>query len=144
MIKHRCTGMVTLIAGAALLASATAMAGEADAAKAPKKDKARIEAAGPPYCLQVDRIRETEIVDDSTILFHMRSGKTYRNKLPYECNGLRFEDGFAYATSINRLCSVDTITVLRRGTTCGLGKFELIQPTDNDNGDDEFEENGDG
>ena len=133
MTNRTIVGTAGLIVGLALAGWGTAIAGDAPKAPDNPKSKARIDAAGPPYCVRVEDIQDTDIVDDSTILFRMRSGRTYRNKLPYECDGLHFEDGFAYATSIGRLCSVDTITVLRRGTTCGLGKFVLVKP-ENKNG----------
>lgn len=83
-----------------------------------------------PDCLELYQIDHTEIVDDSTILFHMKGKKTYISKLPYRCHGLKFEDGFAYSTSISKICGkVDIIKVLRRGNTCALGAFhEYIKP----------------
>ncbi|MDB5366395.1 MAG: hypothetical protein JWM77_2322 [Rhodospirillales bacterium] len=94
--------------------------------------------AAPPcfaegmVCLQLSSIDHTQVVDDRTILFHMRDRTTYRNVLPATCAGLKFEDGFSYATSINQLCSnVEIIRVLRRGTTCGLGAFEKLDAKPN-------------
>jgi hypothetical protein len=52
--------------------------------------------------------------------------------LPYSCSELGQDQGFAYSTSTNQLCSVDIITVLRqmgglqRGASCGLGKFQPV------------------
>ena len=86
----------------------------------------------PIDCIYLQDIRETRVRDDSTIDFYLNGGRTYRNTLPYKCSGLGFEQGFAYKTSINRLCAVDTITVIQqggglsRGPTCGLGKFQPI------------------
>jgi hypothetical protein len=81
-------------------------------------------------CLQLNAIDHTQVVDDQTILFHMRDRTVYRNVLPAKCAGLKFEDGFSYTTSINQLCSnVEIIRVLRRGTSCGLGAFEKLDPT---------------
>jgi hypothetical protein len=88
--------------------------------------------AGKPVdCLNLQDIRETRVRDDRTIDFYANGGKTYRNTLPYKCSGLGFDQAFAYKTSINRLCSVDTITVLQqggqsRGPTCGLGSFQPV------------------
>ena len=89
-------------------------------------------AAGPAVdCVELRQIRETRVHGDSTIDFHMQGGKVYRNTLPYSCPGLGFEERFSYKTSLDRLCSVDTITVLQSpgisaGATCGLGKFEPV------------------
>jgi hypothetical protein len=81
----------------------------------------------------LQNIRETKVVDDRTIDFVMRGGDIYRNTLPNSCPQLGFERAFSYSTSISQLCSVDIITVLqqaggiRRGASCGLGKFTPIE-----------------
>jgi len=82
-----------------------------------------------PDCLDLVRIQRTEIVDDRTILFHMRGRQTYVSHLPHRCHGLRFERGFVYSTSIPRICgNVDFITVIRRGNSCALGPFYVYEP----------------
>jgi len=89
--------------------------------------------AGKPVdCVNLQDIRETRVRDDATIDFYLNGGKTYRNTLPFKCSGLGFQQSFSYKTSINRLCSLDTITVIQqgggpmRGATCGLGKFQPV------------------
>jgi hypothetical protein len=86
----------------------------------------------PLDCVDIARIDRTRVRDDSTIDFYMRGREVYRNRLPGECSGLAFEDSFTYRTSLSRLCSVDTITVLRPGgggpgPTCALGHFQRIE-----------------
>ena len=87
----------------------------------------------PISCVLLQNIRETRVIDDSTIDFVMRNSKVYRNTLPNRCPQLGFERAFSYSTSISQLCSVDIITVLqqaggiRRGASCGLGKFTPIE-----------------
>ncbi|HEX8366612.1 MAG TPA: hypothetical protein VF603_15125 [Allosphingosinicella sp.] len=82
-------------------------------------------------CVVRRNIRETVILDDRTIDFHMTGGRVLRNRLPHACPGLAFDDGFSYRTSLDRLCSVDTITVRRSsgppGPTCGLGPFQPVE-----------------
>ena len=85
-------------------------------------------------CLRLASIDHTEVVDDTTILFHMKNGDVYRNKLPYRCPGLRRERAFMYRTSLNQLCNVDIITVLSDigfgftpGASCGLGMFHPVR-----------------
>jgi hypothetical protein len=89
----------------------------------------------PTDCVTLSNVRETVVIDDSTILFYMRGGAkvTYRNTLPHTCPNLAREDRFAYKTTINQLCNIDLITVLeqdagglRDGFTCGLGSFYPI------------------
>jgi hypothetical protein len=96
-------------------------------------EEAKIQPAGKPVdCVQPNRIRETRVRDDSTIDFYMNDGTVYRNKLPQSCPELGFQEKFGYETSINQLCSVDIIHVLRdppggiRGASCGLGQFQPI------------------
>jgi hypothetical protein len=114
---------------AALLASCAS--GQRDLAD--QQALAQSEPAGPAVdCLQLSAIRDTKVRDDRNIDFRTRNGRVYRNTLPVECPGLKFEDSFSYRTSIGQLCSVDTITVNRsgvaRGPTCGLGRFQPIAP----------------
>lgn len=94
-----------------------------------KAEPAAKEAVKGPNCLQLHTIDRTEVVDDYTILFHLKDNKTYVSRLPFRCHGLKFERGFAYSTSIPQICgNVDFITVVRRGTTCPLGTFEEYTP----------------
>jgi hypothetical protein len=82
-------------------------------------------------CLTTTNIRNTKVWGDYTIDFEMRDGSTYRNTLDVGCPELGFEQRFAYKTSVSRLCSSDTITVLRsngdRGASCGLGRFVPVE-----------------
>ena len=86
----------------------------------------------PVDCVQLINIDHTRVRDDRTIDFYMKGRDVYRNTLPYSCPGLGFEESFSYKTSLNRLCSVDIITVLHRdggirGASCGLGQFQPIE-----------------
>lgn len=81
-------------------------------------------------CISLTRLASTDVVDDRNILFHMRDGRIYRNKLAHRCPGLRFEETFMYRTSLGRLCDLDRITILHdvgfgftHGPSCGLGEF---------------------
>lgn len=75
------------------------------------------------HCIDLGWLDQSEVIDDQTILFHMKGGKIYENKLPYRCSGLKFEGGFSFATSLHQLCNTDIIRVLHQGTACGLGDF---------------------
>jgi hypothetical protein len=84
----------------------------------------------PENCVIVQRIDQTDALDDQTIIFRMRGDRVYRNTLPNKCPGLQRENRIAWATSTSRLCNIDTITVLedfgvgfRPGFTCRLGQF---------------------
>ncbi|MBW7837447.1 MAG: hypothetical protein H3C28_12525 [Sphingomonadales bacterium] len=115
---------LTLAAFAAVaVGAATAALADEKAAPANNPDETA------PACLQLYQIDRTEVVDDYTLLFHMKGGKTYVSKFPYRCHGLKFERGFAYSTSIPQICgNVDFITVIRRGNACPLGPFQLYTP----------------
>jgi hypothetical protein len=84
-------------------------------------------------CIPVNRIRNTDILDDRRIVFYLYGSEMYLNRLPHRCPGLRSADAFSYDVRTSRLCNVDTISVLenfggriREGVRCGLGKFETI------------------
>jgi hypothetical protein len=78
-----------------------------------------------PACLDPHRIAGTVVLDDSTILFRMEDGKTWKNNLQKRCSGLLAEGGFSYDAAGDAVCAgKQVIRVLRRGTACVLGAFE--------------------
>jgi hypothetical protein len=89
-------------------------------------------AAGQPVdCVRVADIFETKVYDDQTIDFVMRNGTRYRNTLASRCPDLGREKRFGYKITTGNLCSVDTISVLIRGSsipgpTCGLSQFTPV------------------
>lgn len=94
-------------------------------------------------CLALSRIRSTEVLDDTHILFRLYGNTVYLNSLPRRCPRLGVVRSFGYATSLARLCDIDTIAVVDdfgqglpgvsgrgpvlRGPHCGLGKFERVE-----------------
>jgi hypothetical protein len=90
-------------------------------------------------CVDLRRVRSTDVVDDKNIFFRMSGDVVYHNILPRACHGLARENRFSYKTSISRLCRLDTIAVLyndvrglREGNRCGLGLFHKITKEDAD------------
>jgi hypothetical protein len=89
-------------------------------------------------CIQLSQIERTDILDDQTMIFHMRGKKAWKNKLPFKCPRLKFEGRYLFKTSINSICNTDIITVLfqtgggvaglQEGASCGLGTFEEFTP----------------
>lgn len=121
----------------ALILTASLLIGGASVALA-KRDRNAVpeakEAGKALSCIPLRQIRETRVYGDQTIDFRMLGGKTYRNKLPYSCPQLGFEERFSYKTSLSVLCSTDIITVLNqtggdlmRGASCGLGEFQPVE-----------------
>ena len=90
--------------------------------------------AAAQNCVALTSIRESRVVSDQVIDFYMNDGRVLRNTLPFQCSGLGIQRAFSYATSLNQLCNVDTITVIIqgggpiRGATCGLGMFTPYTP----------------
>lgn len=129
----------------AAAAAALAVGGAAEAAsKKTKEDVLKMyERTGEmENCIGLQRIDHSEVIDDQTILFHMRGGTVYLNELPYRCPQLGFYKSYTYSTSINRLCNTEIITVLdtavrQRLASCGLGKFEKLTPIPEEEMDDE-------
>ena len=107
--------------------------GVALAKRGPKMVPEAVSTGAPVSCLNLQSIRESRVRSDQVIDFRTNSQKWYRNTLPHSCPSLGFDEAFSYETSLNQLCSVDIITVLRnsggglsRGASCGLGKFQPV------------------
>lgn len=93
-------------------------------------DESSLFTGEPSRCLPLSRVRRTEIIDDSTIVFYTRRKEAYVNNLPRSCPGLEVNGRFMYEVHQSRLCETDWITVLERfgvgygrGFTCRLGVF---------------------
>jgi hypothetical protein len=120
-----------ILAGCASATASGDASGSASGAR-PAVPPAKVTGADQ-NCVLIQNIRETRVRDDKTIDFYMRGGKVFRNTLPNSCPQLGFERAFSYSTSISQLCNVDIITVfinsggIRRGASCGLGKFTPIE-----------------
>ncbi len=86
-------------------------------------------------CLQLSRLDKTEVLSNHQILFQTLGHQYYVNTLPYPCPGLRRDSTLMFRTSIDLVCDVDVVTVLdhfgwglRPGASCGLGKFDPLDP----------------
>ena len=84
-------------------------------------------AASAPACIQADMIDHTTVVSPREILFSMKDGKTYSSHLRSPCLGLSFNQGFAYATSVDTICGgTQRIRTLPTKQICTLGEFERV------------------
>ncbi|HEU4619896.1 MAG TPA: hypothetical protein VFV10_17790 [Gammaproteobacteria bacterium] len=87
----------------------------------------------PRRCISLPRLEKTDVVDDRTIVFHMRDGRIYMNHLSRDCPGLEREKRFMYSPTSSQLCEIDGVTVIEkwafgftRGFTCSLGEFHPL------------------
>ena len=114
-------GLTAVVAAASILSSSSA----ADA----KRDITYLDkftmSGEVENCINTRRIKESLILDDSTIVFHMRGDSSYVNRLDQRCGGLRMKDSFSFSNGINRLCNTDT--VWGQNKPCLLGMFERIE-----------------
>jgi hypothetical protein len=122
-----------------ILATALAASGSAPADAQSRSERRATELAAwvpdgePVSCIDRARLRETRVLNDSTIDFIMNNGQRFRNTLPNRCPQLGFNEAFGYQTAINQLCNVDIITVVQtvgtptRGASCGLGLFQPMK-----------------
>lgn len=86
------------------------------------------EASLPKVCLNVRDIQRTEAPDDRTILFHMRDGKVWRNRLRQNCPSLKFSP-FTQELHTDLICSnQQVIHVALTGDNCALGEFTPAEP----------------
>jgi hypothetical protein len=86
--------------------------------------------AAAPICLQPTLIDHTHVQDASTILFYMKNGEVYANKLPAPCPGL-YLHGFEWAIrgGMNEVCSKQNgISVLVTHQVCAIGEFTPYTP----------------
>jgi len=84
-------------------------------------------------CIPVQRVDRTEVLDNRSIVFHMRGREAFLNQLERDCPGLDREKRFMYEVKSAQLCTVDTISVLEdwgvglaKGFTCPLGPFQKV------------------
>lgn len=85
-------------------------------------------------CLSTFQYDSVEVLDDQHLLFTDGTGdKVWLNRLRHRCSGLRPDDILAFDMHGNRLCSLDTATVIeyvlfwrRTGPTCSLGEFHEL------------------
>jgi hypothetical protein len=84
-------------------------------------------------CLNLADIDHTEILDDQTVLFHMRDGAVWENMLPEACTGLKAANGFDFigqqgTGGQGKICgNIDLIHVANSDTSCAIGAFLLYQ-----------------
>lgn len=83
-------------------------------------------------CISLPRIRSTQILDDQTILFKLTDKSVYLNEFPHACPQLKSMDAYTHRSSLNKICSLDSIRVLdttlvQELAGCSLGKFELLK-----------------
>src|SRR3954469_18870584 len=75
-------------------------------------------------CNESNRIMNTQILNHKTILVKMSPGNSYKRiDILSNCSTLDKSTGFAYDTSINKLCKQDTLHVLDSGQTCMIGQI---------------------
>ena len=115
----------------ALLAGALAVMALCGAARSSGQ-----EAAAEQSCVYMGDVRRTAILDDNNILFYMRNGTVYQNRLRNTCFMLRSANRFTYGSSaLRRLCVGDLIQVLPESSfgggpfpmaSCNLGTYLQI------------------
>jgi len=77
-------------------------------------------------CIPLPRVGSRDIIDNSTINFHMKDGRIYVMRLSFECPSLKFDDSFYYSVRGLRLCPTDVITN-RSGFTCPIETIEILE-----------------
>jgi hypothetical protein len=81
---------------------------------------------GTNICLNTTEIANTHAVDSRTILFRMRDGKVWRNRLAAPCPDLVAQGGggFSQYAHTDYICAnTQRITVVSTGQVCRLGEF---------------------
>jgi len=82
----------------------------------------------PRVCLNLRDIDHTRTPDDRTIVFHMRDGKIWQNKLRSICPMLHTRP-YSQVVYTDQVCSNQQfIRVEQSGYTCVLGDFTPLVP----------------
>ncbi len=86
-------------------------------------------------CISLRRVKDTDAVDDYTMLIEASGGDMYLNELSGRCIGLSFEQRYIHKASQSQMCRGDIIQVIDafgkpRGS-CGLGDFEKLSKIEN-------------
>ena len=82
--------------------------------------------AQPSLCISARNIQRTEVQDDRTILFHMRDGKVFQNRLRQICPMLKTSPWTQVLHSDQVCANQQFIHVTQTGDTCALGDFALV------------------
>jgi len=122
----------TLLIAAALLGSgAAAIAATPDNSENEAKLAAALSGrvAGKPVdCISLRDIRSSQIIDDTAIVYDTGGGRLFVNRPRMGASSLDSDDILVTKTYGSDLCSLDTITLLDRGSRMesgfvGLGEF---------------------
>jgi hypothetical protein len=82
--------------------------------------------ASSSLCINARNIQRTEVQDDRTIVFHMRDGKVWQNRLRRICPMLK-TSSYTQVLHSDQVCANQQfIHVTQTGDTCSLGDFTLV------------------
>ena len=80
--------------------------------------------AAAPVCLQTIQIDHTSVKDSQTILFYMKNGDVFQNRLRNACPDLHFHGFVMDIRGGGEVCSnQQTIKVLVSHQVCQMGEF---------------------
>jgi hypothetical protein len=78
-------------------------------------------------CIDSNRISDTRVIDSRTVVVRLTPGPEFvRIDLGNNCSTLDKTTGFSFRTSINKLCTADTLTVLRTKQPCIIDEIVPI------------------
>ena len=83
---------------------------------------------GDKVCLNATEIMNTQAVDRRTILYRMRDGKVWRNRLVADCPTLvGFGNGaFTQVAHTDFICANSQLIKTQSGNVCRLGAFTRV------------------
>ena len=131
------TVLTIALAGAVIGLSSPTIADQQDTLP---KELAKYDVTGETRrCVKTVNISRSDPLDDRHILFKLRNGDLYLNRLGKGCGGLRFNKTYSFDNRLSQLCQNELISVVDTFTSgtlgsCGLGTFEKLelktQPTE--------------
>jgi hypothetical protein len=88
-------------------------------------------------CISIRAIRELNAIDDQNLVFELRNGEFYLNRMNSLCDSAKRRNRFSFDTPSGRLCNADMINVVRATSGaatstigCGLQRFYRISETE--------------
>lgn len=123
--RRRARGLrLCLLAGLCLLSNPGTTAAQTQAEDAERPPSLR------SSCISLSEIQRSEVIDDETILFHLRNGRIKKATLAFGCPSLKFYDSFSYRVYSNRLCARVDVILSRGGAHCPIAEISDYAPAE--------------
>lgn len=96
-------------------------------------------------CIPLRRVRDVDIVDERTLIWHVSASKfrTYKMTLAIDCPDLLAREAFVHSSTGNRLCDFGAEWLRVVGAShmvCPIARIEPWEPPEEENGSEETDQ----